>query len=105
MRQGERITRTELAKAFTAYLETGSLAAAAREISAHPQTIRKQAKKLEWKQRRSRILSESSAATDQELIHGLTAENAISARTWKALTKEQFSRAGVLKLLELMRGK
>lgn len=102
MKQGRRLTRTEKAAAFNAYVESGSIAAAANTIHAHPKTMQKIARQANWKKRRAAILTRAAEQSDQELTDRLATADAAAKATWKTLVKDQFTRAAVLELIKTL---
>jgi hypothetical protein len=105
MKQGRRITRTEQATAFNAYIESGSLNRAAAAISAHPKTLQKIARKAGWQKRRAAILAGAAEKADAEIMERLATSDAAAKATWKTLLKDQFTRRAVLELIAALRPK
>lgn len=100
MKKGQRLTRAELGRAYTSYIESGSITAAAAAISAHPKTLQHHARAAGWPARRAAILGRAAAATDAKIEQIIASQDSGDAATWEALLRDRFTARGALALLQ-----
>lgn len=79
MKRGQHVPPATLHKAFRAYLDLGTIAAAALAVRLHPKTLARHARQENWRERRARILREAAALADTREIERL-AEARLHAR-------------------------
>lgn len=94
-----RIPPATLRKAFRAYLDTGSIADAARAVDAHPKTIQRHARREKWKQRRDRIEAAAADRADVLEIDRLTTKRLSARARWSQALSEPATREGLLAIL------
>ena len=100
----QRVPPATIRKAFRAYLETGSLAAAAHAVEVHPKTIQRHARREKWKQRRERIEAAAADRADLAEIDRLTEKRLAARYKWTHALSEPATREGLLAILrELLR--
>jgi hypothetical protein len=94
-----RLTRSQLNKAFRAYLETGTLQAAAQTIHVHPKTLQRAARRENWKARAAAI-----HAAAAEKANGLETDHQAHGRAnarsgWTSILDAAQTTEGVLAAL------
>jgi transposase-like protein len=94
-----RLTRRQLNRAFRAYLETGTLATAARAIDVHPKTLQRAARREHWHARAAAIHA-AAAAQANGLLTTTQAHARATARTgWTQILDAAQTTEGVLTAL------
>jgi hypothetical protein len=99
-----RTTRTQLNKAFRAYLERGTLAAAAAAIDVHPKTLQRHARRENWKARAAAIHATAAAQANGLLTTREAQARATARLHWTdALTSAQTTEAVLAALRQILR--
>lgn len=98
------LTRSQLNRAFRAYLEHGTLQAAAAAIKAHPKTLQRHARRENWKQRADRIHRDAAQKSNGLLTDSQATARATARLHWtEALTSAQTTEAVLAALKQILR--
>jgi hypothetical protein len=99
-----RTTRSQLNKAFRAYLESGTLAAAAALIDVHPKTLQRHAARENWKARAAAIhAAAANKSNGIEITHEANAR-ARARSAWTKILDASQTTEGVLAALRKILG-
>lgn len=92
-----------MSEAWRHYLDSGSLADAARSSGIHPKTIQKHARRLRWPQRREKILEHAAAIADRAAAQQIGQAEADAATSWRELLATATSRRALLEILRSLK--
>ena len=97
------LTRSQLNRAFRAYLEHGTLQAAAAAIKAHPKTLQRHARAENWKARAAAIHAAAAAKSNGLLTDSQATARATARLHWtEALTSAQTTEAVLAALRQIL---
>jgi hypothetical protein len=97
-------SRTQLNKAFRAYLESGTLQAAARAIDVHAKTLQRAARRENWKARAAAIHAAAATKSNGLLTDSQARARATARLHWtEALTSADTTEALLAALRQILK--